>query len=537
MSIHRTAQETSGQENLVSVIMPFLDTEQFIEEAIQSVLNQTHSEWELLLIDDGSRDGSTQIAQDYQQEQPGKIRYFTHPDGETHGASAARNVGIWQARGEYIALLDSDDVWSAEQLSQQVETLRAIPEADMVYGNTLSWYSWTKRPEDEERDAVPDLGISSDTLYAPPEILSLHLRRRASVPCTCSMLIRRSLVEQAGGFEEEFRYIFTDQVFYAKLFTCGTVYVVDENWGKYRRHSRSSVSLVEQRRAIPAAEFRYLEWLEQYLRKTGINDRKLWRALRGAIRPYRHPLMHRLVARKQVFLASLAAALSYGVRWFRSQPRGIITAHSNPILSSSPDGLAATNLSWKFRGAAEVEVRIDAADGPLFARTGGDAEKETGEWVQDGTVFYLQNVSHGIPLTRHHTLATVRVHFLPQIEIRPLPSAKPALDGDWYDEELGAVGMERFLAGNYLKRNQALAKWILDSGVKRVFEFAAGGAGLAKILEERTDYLWSDFAAVPAKAAKNLLSRASIEQIDITKEYENVPWGHFHMSSPRSMTV
>src|SRR5262245_49569485 len=96
---------------LVSVIMIFLNAERFFLEAIESVFAQTYSNWELLLIDDGSTDGSTEIALRYAKNSPEKVRYFEHNGHCNRGTAASRNLGLSQARGDYIAQLDADDVW------------------------------------------------------------------------------------------------------------------------------------------------------------------------------------------------------------------------------------------------------------------------------------------------------------------------------------------------------------------------------------------------------------------------------------------
>src|SRR5690606_41464320 len=85
---------------LVSVIIPFYNAERFIEEAIESVLVQTYPHWELLLVNDGSTDGSKEIAERYAEQYPERIRYLEHPDRANQGASASRNMGIRHARGD-----------------------------------------------------------------------------------------------------------------------------------------------------------------------------------------------------------------------------------------------------------------------------------------------------------------------------------------------------------------------------------------------------------------------------------------------------
>ena len=99
---------------LVTVITIFLNAERFIDEAITSVLEQSYREWELLLVDDGSSDGSTTIALEYEHKYPNNVRYLKHDGNKNCGISASQNLGISNAKGEYIAFLDADDVWLPE---------------------------------------------------------------------------------------------------------------------------------------------------------------------------------------------------------------------------------------------------------------------------------------------------------------------------------------------------------------------------------------------------------------------------------------
>ena len=91
------------ERGLVSVVVIFLDAERFLEEAVGSVLAQTFDHWELLLVDDGSTDGSTAIARRYARTHPGRIRYLEHDGHRTLGMSASRNLGLFHGRGHYIA--------------------------------------------------------------------------------------------------------------------------------------------------------------------------------------------------------------------------------------------------------------------------------------------------------------------------------------------------------------------------------------------------------------------------------------------------
>src|SRR3954449_4406587 len=105
---------------VVSVIIIFLNAEQFLREAVESVFGQLYDKWELLLVDDGSTDGSTQLARRYAAHPSGKVRYLEHAGHQNRGMSAARNLGIRHAGGEYIGFLDADDVWLPQKLQEQV---------------------------------------------------------------------------------------------------------------------------------------------------------------------------------------------------------------------------------------------------------------------------------------------------------------------------------------------------------------------------------------------------------------------------------
>jgi glycosyltransferase involved in cell wall biosynthesis len=115
--------------SLVSIIIPCYNAEKFIEETIQSVLNQTYTNWELIIIDDGSKDNSSKIVASFLLDP--RISYFYQ--GNT-GVSIARNNGISKVSGSYIAFLDADDVWSPTNLEEKINELQS-DEIDYVFSN------------------------------------------------------------------------------------------------------------------------------------------------------------------------------------------------------------------------------------------------------------------------------------------------------------------------------------------------------------------------------------------------------------------
>jgi len=115
----------------VSVVMPAHNAVRFIGAAIESVLAQTHADWELIVVDDASTDGTSNRARAY-AERDARVRYIS----TTHnvGVAGARNLGLEMARGRYIAFLDSDDLWFPRKLELQVEFLDSS-QGSVSYGN------------------------------------------------------------------------------------------------------------------------------------------------------------------------------------------------------------------------------------------------------------------------------------------------------------------------------------------------------------------------------------------------------------------
>src|SRR5471030_150111 len=104
-------------ENLVSIIMPTHNSERYIEESINSVLNQTYKNWELIIVDDNSNDNTKNIV-DNINKNCRKIKYTKF--NENRGAAQARNEAINKAKGRFLAFLDSDDLWDEKKLETQV---------------------------------------------------------------------------------------------------------------------------------------------------------------------------------------------------------------------------------------------------------------------------------------------------------------------------------------------------------------------------------------------------------------------------------
>lgn len=106
-------------KDLVSIVVPVYNVKPYIEATIKSVLNQTYTNWELILVENASKDGTVEVVQAYLEANPDeRIKFYNIPDNI--GAAAARNFGVNEASGRFITYLDSDDLWRPEKLEHQV---------------------------------------------------------------------------------------------------------------------------------------------------------------------------------------------------------------------------------------------------------------------------------------------------------------------------------------------------------------------------------------------------------------------------------
>jgi glycosyltransferase involved in cell wall biosynthesis len=327
---------------LVSVITVFLDAERFIEEAIESVLAQTCTNWELLLVDDDSKDGSTPIAQRYAARLPEKIRYLTHHGRENRGISASRNLGLLHARGDFVAFLDADDVWLPQKLRQQVAALNSQPQAAMVYGPTFEWHSWTGKRSDRDLDRLQDLGVPTNTLLTPTELVAAILRNEACSPHLCSVLLRRHAVTAINGFEAKFRGLYDDHVFFSKLCLSHPVSAIPQCYDKYRQRPDSCRHAAGNAAKRGAVRLSYLNWLADYLEQSGTRKDDVWAimdvktALQEQRWPLQHPSLHwmkrktgngRRVMRTKLGLIAESILPISAHDWVRTRLRG---ANSSP---------------------------------------------------------------------------------------------------------------------------------------------------------------------------------------------------------------
>lgn len=177
---------------LISIIIPVYNGSRYMREAIDSALNQTYKHKEVIVVDDGSNDDSWQIIESYGQ----KIRAFKQKNG---GVSTALNLGIKQAKGEYISWLSHDDVYTPDKLSKQVEALNGLPAKEkgktILFSNYKIIDSNSKVIEIPAIEKVHDLSKFSCSLY--PVLKGLIYG--------CTLLIPKKCFIENGYFDPALR--------------------------------------------------------------------------------------------------------------------------------------------------------------------------------------------------------------------------------------------------------------------------------------------------------------------------------------------
>jgi glycosyltransferase involved in cell wall biosynthesis len=168
----------------VSIVIPVYNAHDVIEDTLTSVLGQTWKDYEIIVIDDGSSDGSVDVVKAFGHH----LRYIRQ---DNTGVATARNRGIAESKGAYIALLDHDDLWHPTKLEKQVAVLERLPGVGMVITDVAHI----------DREGGP-MGLVGSG-YNPDEIFA-RLFVRGYVPTPSAALIRRSVLEAVGGFDEAF---------------------------------------------------------------------------------------------------------------------------------------------------------------------------------------------------------------------------------------------------------------------------------------------------------------------------------------------
>jgi glycosyltransferase involved in cell wall biosynthesis len=315
--------------------MPAYNVEPYLAEAIESVLAQTYQDIELVIVNDGSTDGTLSIAERYQAEDPDRIRIVSQ---ENQGLAAARNTGMRAATGAVFALLDSDDGWGPTYLAEQMRILDADPRIAIVSGNAVNrggaQSGQPVRPVPDDRPA--------------PDVLEILRDERAIFIMS---VFRRDVVDRIGGFDERFRTN-EDYDFWIRAALAGFRFARNTApLAFYRRHGHS----------LSASESRMVAGILRVFRKT---------LPACADYPAAREIIVRQIARFEAELiaaeardaleandAAAAAASLDGLRARRGRLRGALLAAAAAALRNAPRAAL-----WMYRTRRRLRAAPRMAD-------------------------------------------------------------------------------------------------------------------------------------------------------------------------------
>lgn len=323
---------------LVSVVIPTYNRAQQTIAAIESVLAQTYPNIEIIVVDDGSRDGSSEVIQQFVSQRTNgcqQILFFNQPN---QGASVARNTGIAKVRGEYIAFLDSDDLWDPEKLEWQVQALEqfknecgaCFTDARLVNNSGLDVSSFRAHGRHYERT----IGIDHDAVRSLAESFSGFW--------VSSLLVRADVARQIGGFSPDISFV-EDRDFHFRLSLVTSIAYVNKQLVRTDRNPSPPGSTSRPWDKVEVQFRQQQSMLEKWLRMDGPLPQDLRRTVErslGALHSHRanwylengqydearHAVSHALK-----YKITLGTAVKWALTWLAPALARRVTPRTRPI--------------------------------------------------------------------------------------------------------------------------------------------------------------------------------------------------------------
>ena len=274
---------------VVSVLLPVYNTAQYLSDAVESILRQTFDRFELIAVDDGSEDDSAAVLDRYARVD-GRIRVFRTPHlGQCH----TRNLSIREARGEFLAELDSDDIAMPRRLELQIDYLRRHPDCVVVGGQG--------EQIDPEGELIGPISVRTDH----DEIEEELFQGRGSAIIHSTATYRRADVVEAGGYDKDLRDS-EDLALFLKLAERGRLANMPELMVVQRKHPRSASGIFDEARAQQSK----VDILREACRRRNISEEHI--SVRRFYYPRSEPEMYLSWAALSLRSLHLRTAIKYG---------------------------------------------------------------------------------------------------------------------------------------------------------------------------------------------------------------------------------
>jgi len=218
------SEKITNKNPLVSIIIPVYNGEKYIEECLRSVYQQSYHPIEIIVIEDGSTDNSLNLI----KQMPGEKKVIPQQNKDV---SQARNVGIKNSKGQFIAFLDQDDVWEKEKLEKQVNAFREEPDMDLVFTDSFKF-----NDEGEKRHPIDKHKIASQ--LNDQNLFSTLIRKNVLMPS--AVMVKKESIEKAGLFDPGFKTC-GDYEMWLRMAALGMKFLyLPEPLALYRQHAKNT---------------------------------------------------------------------------------------------------------------------------------------------------------------------------------------------------------------------------------------------------------------------------------------------------------
>ena len=284
----------------VSVIVPTFNRLEYLRTAIDSIFNQTHSDWELLIADDGSAEETREYLRELSSLSKVRVIWMSH----TGIPAAVRNAGLREASGKYVAFLDSDDLWDSRKLEAQLAVMQT---------HSRCQWSYTAFTNVDEFGAVLPTEIHRRWVPCDGEIFERMLRGEVSLRTPCVLATRRLLME-AGGFDESI-LSGEDYDLWYRLALRSDIAVINEPLVKIRLHRNNHSADWSSAYVGQDHTFTKLQRLVDLPRRDMLRRERARNALRLA---YQHAVLRNRASVFRALFNSVAFSWRYAEWWARA---------------------------------------------------------------------------------------------------------------------------------------------------------------------------------------------------------------------------
>ncbi|HEY5892407.1 MAG TPA: glycosyltransferase [Chthoniobacterales bacterium] len=261
---------------LLSICIPAYQAERYLPDTLESVRNQAYGNWELIVVEDGSNDATESIVNTFTNTVAQAVRFVRHE--QNRGLPATRNTGVSLARGDWIVLLDSDDLWTPSHLTDLAASAQREV-SELVHSGSILFESGTGR---ELEIRAPSAEIRRE--------FPLSLFQGQYIIQPSSVMLHKSLWSRVGGFDPAFRYV-EDREMWMRCARAGAAFAfTGNNTCLYRKHSSAlSTHSAEMAEASAQVFDRHLDWeaIPSSIRRRRASE--AWAAA-GKLRQKRDPL-------------------------------------------------------------------------------------------------------------------------------------------------------------------------------------------------------------------------------------------------------